>query len=112
MPYKSLKPCSYPLCPELIPKGRMYCYKHKEKKPKREYTGVYKRGWPALRSLYLKHTPLCEDCKEKGIVEAATEVHHKIPIEVWQEGRLEWDNLRSLCKSCHSKKTAKEKLKE
>ncbi|GAG97381.1 unnamed protein product, partial [marine sediment metagenome] len=87
MPWKPKHSCRYSLCGELIESGQSYCYKHKDKKPKREYTGDYKRGWPALRSMYLKHNPLCEDCKDKEIVEAAIEVHHKISIEVWPEGR-------------------------
>ena len=112
MPYKSLKPCDYPLCPNLVEKGQAYCNKHKEKEPKREYKGAYKRGWQRLRDMYLKENPLCEECKAKGIVEKATEVHHKIPIEERPDLRLSWENLQSLCKSCHSGKTMKENIRK
>ena len=41
-----------------------------------------------------------------GTTRVATEVDHIQPLS--RGGGHEWDNLQALCKSCHSKKTARE----
>ena len=53
-----------------------------------------------------KDHPVCEVCEKKGIVKAVEEVHHIVPLS--EGGTHSDDNLMSLCKSCHSKITAKE----
>ena len=54
----------------------------------------------------LANDPLCEDCAEAGRGEVeATEVDHVEAIA--RGGGESAGNLRSLCKSCHSKKTVK-----
>ncbi len=64
----------------------------------------YGRAWQRVRLWHLANFPLCADCAERGIVEAATEVDH---VERLRDvGTHEADNLRSLCKSCHARKTA------
>jgi 5-methylcytosine-specific restriction enzyme A len=100
--------CSYPGCPELT--HDKYCDKHKDNQItiKRTYTGDYKRGWPALRLMYLRNNPLCKHCRQQGIATIASEVDHIVPIALRPELRLTWSNLQSLCKSCHSKKTVAE----
>lgn len=107
MPYKSKRPCASPGCSNLVEHGEIYCSKHKSNKL-RSYTGAYKGAWQSLRTMYLKRNPLCEECKRKGIITVATEVDHIIPIKLRPDLRLEWTNLQSLCKSCHSKKTRSE----
>lgn len=65
--------------------------------------------WRKLRESQLMKEPLCQMCKEKGIIRPATEVHHIMFIS--QAGsRLEAydigydsDNLMSLCKECHQR---------
>ncbi len=56
-----------------------------------------------MRRLKLAACPLCEDCDERGLTTAATEVDHKIALNAG--GSHDLDNLRSLCKPCHSRKT-------
>lgn len=51
--------------------------------------------------------PLCEDCMKAGHTEAANEAHHILKVATHPELRLDMDNLRSLCKSCHSKRTSR-----
>lgn len=68
----------------------------------------YDADWRKLRLLYLCEHPLCEEHERKGEVRASVEVDHKVPISRGG-GRLDWDNLRALCKSCHSRKTFNER---
>lgn len=63
--------------------------------------------WQKLRRQHLADHPLCEQCKKRGRVVAATEVHHITPVgsvsdEMGME-RLAYDpaNLMSLCSQCH-----------
>jgi len=60
-------------------------------------------AWKALRAEHLKAHPRCAACGER-----ATAVDH---VKAWRGDRrlfLARDNLQSLCRSCHSKKTASE----
>lgn len=59
--------------------------------------------WRRTRALKLAEQPLCEDCHEKGMTTAATEVDHVVALSAG--GAHDLDNLRSLCKPCHSRKT-------
>lgn len=59
-------------------------------------------AWKKVRELKLRQNPLCEDCLELGIIEAAQCVDHR-------DGNPDNDspsNLRSLSLSCHARKTA------
>lgn len=64
------------------------------------------RRWERLREKKLAVNPFCEceQCQLTGEYRLATEVDHIIPRS--QGGAVfDWDNLQSLCKSHHSKKT-------
>ena len=65
----------------------------------------YDKQWTRVRNAYLAQHPLCEDCHSKGIITAAREVHHKIRIAVDRSKRLDADNLMSLCRACHARRT-------
>lgn len=65
----------------------------------------YDRRWQRLRLMYLRANPFCADCTTSQKTTQATEVHHKVAKR--DGGQDEWNNLESLCKSCHSKRTAK-----
>ncbi|SOC11406.1 HNH endonuclease [Rhodobacter sp. JA431] len=71
--------------------------------------GIYSDPrWKKAAAAFLKAHPLCADCGELGVVEAATEVDH---IERHMgDPRKFWDksNWQPLCKRCHSRKTARE----
>lgn len=66
----------------------------------------YNRAWRKLRRMFLSLHPFCEFCKPK--LTAATEVDHIQPVSDHPELRLVVTNLRSLCKPCHSRRTAKD----
>lgn len=122
MPKRAKKPCAYPGCSKLV-SGQTYCEKHfKEVEKKRQKLyDRYQRNkkiarfysnarWQKLRDRKLKNDPLCEHCLP-DVVTPATEVDHIIPVEVDWSRRLDWNNLQSLCHSCHMKKTAEDKKK-
>ena len=60
-------------------------------------------GWRRLRLYKLTQTPFCEWCPKITI---ATEVHHIKEVKTNPELRLDFTNLVSLCKTCHSTHTA------
>lgn len=70
-------------------------------------------AWRKLRKAKLEADPLCEYCKEKtpSVITPASEVDHITPISIDYSLRLEWTNLKSACKSCHSAKTFSENKK-
>ncbi len=70
---------------------------------------IHSRRWLRLRRDKLSSQPLCERCEQEGYVKAATEVHHRTPVEsayrADEKHRLMFDidNLCSLCHDCHVK---------
>ncbi len=67
----------------------------------------YDARWRKLRLWFLGRHPFCRVCEEHGVIEPATEADHIVPIRVGG-ARLDVRNLQALCKSCHSRKTARE----
>lgn len=62
---------------------------------------LYKRArWRRIRNSVLAVEPLCQRCKEQGLIIPATEVHHNPP----HQGDIErfWSGpFEALCKPCH-----------
>ena len=63
--------------------------------------------WRKLRAIKLANDPLCVDCHDR--TEAATQVHHVVPIVQRPDLAFVSGNLRSLCTTCHAKREAKER---
>ena len=111
MPKKPKHPCSYPGCPELT--HERYCDKHNKQRNKEyeRYGRKYKKherygsSWKKIRDKYAASHPYCEECFINGVMVPMEHVHHVIPLE--EGGTNDFDNLMSLCKSCHSKIHAK-----
>ena len=61
-----------------------------------------------IRAMRLKMEPGCRDCRSRGVVTAAQEVDHIVPHKGDMSLFIDIDNTQSLCKSCHSTKTAME----
>lgn len=61
----------------------------------------YDTAWEKARSWQLKRFPLCQDCQDQGIIGPANVVHHIESVEDRPDLRLDPENLRSLCFSCH-----------
>lgn len=66
----------------------------------------YGYRWQQARERWLERNPVCVACKRQGLLTVATEVDHVIPHR--GDKALFWDqaNWQSLCKPCHSAKTA------
>lgn len=85
---------------------------------------ISSRRWLRLRREKLTANPLCEECAKEDICTAATEVHHRIPVEsvrtYAEQQQLMFDlgNLMSVCHECHVllhvglKKQTKEETKK
>lgn len=116
MARRASKPCSNRSCAGLVRDG--VCSScgplRRARCGQREYDkqrgSAARRGygsrWRKLRNMKLSVNPLCEECLQYGLTTAATEVDHIVAKR--QGGKDEWENLRSLCKPCHSRKTAME----
>lgn len=64
------------------------------------------RAWRRCRDTFLaSRGGLCEVCLKKGLIEPATDVHHKIHLTADNVGNpeisLNPDNLMALCEECH-----------
>jgi 5-methylcytosine-specific restriction protein A len=116
MPYSPKKPCGYSMCAALVEHGTRYCERHQaaDRRRGREQDRArgsaamrgYDRLWQRFRLVVLSERPLCEDCRSAGRrLTPATEVHH---VRALRDGgaRLDPENVRALCKACHSKRTA------
>lgn len=68
----------------------------------------YDGDWRRLRAAFLFANPLCVFCTEAGRLTLAEVVDHIISFRDRPELRLEWTNLRSLCKECHDRRTARD----
>jgi 5-methylcytosine-specific restriction protein A len=109
MAVKPLHPCKRPGCLKLT--ATAYCDEH-QPVIKDERRSAAKRGytyaWDKARRMYLSRYPWCAECARQGRQQLAAVVDHIQPHKGDQ--RLFWDrsNWQSLCKSCHSAKTARE----
>lgn len=108
MPSKSLKPCSYPGCPNLTTGGRCPQHRTADTRPTATERG-YDANWRRLRAQHLRENPWCVMCASFGKVEQATEVDHIIPHKGDDSLRRDPANLQSLCSYHHKSKTAREK---
>lgn len=109
-PYKPKKPCSFPGCPLLT--DNRFCEIH-QRKIARQYdqkrgtptSRGYDSNWRKIRKQFMATNPLCMDCQAYDRLQPATEVHHVVGLQ--DGGTHDENNLRSLCKTCHSRLTMK-----
>ena len=68
----------------------------------------YDSAWRRLRQWYAVRHPLCEDCLDRDRVTPVQEVDHVEEFSGKEDPlRLDPENLRSLCRSCHRRKHAR-----
>ena len=115
MPSAAPRPCRRPGCGVLSRDGSGYCPAHQV--DKRKLSGFDKRlsrhergygsAWDKLRPIvFRRDAGLCQPCKAKGLVTAGTICDHIVPKN--EGGTDDLDNLQTICKRCHTLKTAKE----
>lgn len=69
---------------------------------------IHTKRWLRLRKAVLTERPLCERCRERGELTAATEVHHRVPVETAlrrcekEELMFNPGNLMAVCRRCHA----------
>lgn len=117
MPTAPLRPCTFPGCGELIASGSK-CDKHKKEAAQADnrakgssWSRGYDAEWDRVRKKALKRDQyLCQRCLlEDDRMVPAEHVDHIKPFGGKKDPlRLDLKNLKSLCKPCHSRKTAKE----
>nr|DAV69013.1 MAG TPA: HNH endonuclease [Caudoviricetes sp.] len=121
-----LKLCSYPGCHRPVARNEKYCEQHqkaglaREKKMVKDREALrlklkgnssergYGYRWQMLRNRFIAQHPYCEQCLKEGRITLATDVDHIIPHRGNVELLYDEKNLQSLCKACHSRKTASE----
>ena len=90
--------------------------KQKWKKPQKPFANARKTDnskfyqstrWRKLRKMFVAENPVCVHCEAKGFTTPVAEVDHIIPLRLGGHP-YDFNNLQSLCKSCHAKKSAKE----
>ena len=91
--------CAVPGCPNITRDQRCAdCRRQYERKRGSSTARGYDAEWRAIRRRYLEAHPRCEECGAP-----ATEVDH---IDgQGPRGSNAWENLKALCKPCHSRKT-------
>lgn len=113
MPRRPPTPCGKPGCGKLS--HERFCDDHAREEKReldRDRPSAARRGyghrWRKLRLMVLREEPLCRDPfgAHEGQPVPATDVDHIMPRE--RGGTDARENLRPLCKRCHSEKTARE----
>ena len=110
MPREPLKPCNHPGCNALV-RGGSRCEKHRKRdsaapKPSGHNRRLGRRWKEHIRPCVLvRDNYTCQDCgRLVGIKKGDAHVDHIIPTS--EGGSDELDNLRTLCQSCHNRKTS------
>jgi 5-methylcytosine-specific restriction protein A len=115
MPCAPKRPCSQPGCMKLNcvehakAKRQAWQKRTDSRRGSAHYRG-YDQTWKSLRDWFIRENPLCRDPFKLhvGIVTAGMEVDHITPFKGIDDPlRLDWNNLQSLCSTCHKYKTAK-----
>lgn len=73
--------------------------------------------WGVLRESKLSAEPLCEVCKAEGVINVANQVHHIVsPFQFEEPLRsnvfYDYNNLQSICATCHGKEHANRQKKD
>lgn len=71
-------------------------------------SAAYSHKWRKARLVFLSENPLCVHCLDNGHETPAVEVDHIKSAADHPELFFEHANLRALCTSCHSRRTARE----
>lgn len=102
------KKCGAFGCLTMVPIGTRYCSEHDSKaaaeRDRRRETSSrrgYTARWREIVAAFLFARPFCEDCLDAGRTTKAELVHHVISLR--KGGTNAKENLRALCRRCHTK---------
>lgn len=116
MANKPLRPCRKPGCLALTREG--YCPEHKPKQARRRESAAW-HDWyflpiwtDELRPEQLLREPFCRECARRGVRTRATDVDHVVDHKGSWDRFIDRANLQSLCHSCHSRKTMRDRWKQ
>jgi 5-methylcytosine-specific restriction protein A len=106
--------CNRPGCPELVNVPERLCARHQAANFRQQDQGRgtadergYDADWRRFRAWFVSRHPLCADCLEENRYTPTAEVHHVIKLRDAPHLRLVEDNCRGLCRTHHSRRTAK-----
>lgn len=103
----TLKVCAVPGCPELTDAGRCEaCSGEAERRRGTATERGYGSRWRKVRAAYLHRQPLCE---VDGCLAFATDVDHIDGLGPKGPRGHDFGNLRALCHSHHSRRTAQDR---
>ena len=111
-PTRPLYACTVPMCPNRSVKpGRCAVHQQQRRQQSDSERGTssergYDAEWRRVRARHLHDYPWCVMCEAKGVMTEATEVDHV--LELAKGGTHAKENLRSMCHSHHSQRTARE----
>lgn len=121
MPVAASRPCRHARCRVLVTSRDGLCDQHRaaaHRQHKQDVTVDYaernrfyqRKVWKDLRAWRLLVEPLCRECRKAGRLVEASVVDHIIPFNSPIDARaLDRDNTQSLCVSCHSAKTRRDR---
>lgn len=122
MPVSAPRPCRHAGCKQLVRDGSGYCQSHQrvaagsfsDRARGSRHERGYGSDWDKRRKRILERDcGLCQECLRHGRVTAvggkpySAYVDHIVPKA--EGGTDEYGNLETLCRSCHTAKTDKEK---
>lgn len=95
-----LRPCRTPGCPALV-QGRAHCPLHTRPSPGKIERG-YGSGWSRISAQTIRAQPYCSICLHPGSPTNPLTADHIIPVKLG--GKSTPDNLRTLCRTCNSRR--------
>lgn len=105
MPARAPRPCSQPGCGQLVADAGTRCLACRRRAGRARGTRQskgYDARWLRTSRAHRIAYPLCEHCGQP--VELTDHI-----VSIRDGGaRYDWDNLRSLCWSCHSRRTGRD----
>ena len=103
--------CGEPGCGVLVPSGRCATHAPRDRYQRHGYAATHawygSLRWRLLRAEVLRAEPFCRSCLAQGRKTLTVDVDHIVKHD--GDAARFWDrqNLQSLCKPCHTKKTAR-----
>lgn len=114
------KPCGKFGCRTLVPLGHVYCAAHERKEVVARgqrydlsrgsaHARGYDAQWAAFAQWWKRLHPLCAWCEERDVVVQGNQVDHIVPLVDAPERKYDHDNVQTLCRVDHTKKTVAER---